>query len=202
MPPEVTKRIFEPFFTTKTRERGVGLGLSVIHGIVKEHGGRIEVESEVGKGSTFTVSLPVIEAPAEAEPPLDEENEPKGHGETLLLAEDDARVRSLLANYLSSVGYRVLEAPDGEELLSAYEKQPRAIDLIILDLDLPKRSGKACLRTLRARGASVPVIVTTGSVDIQTSVGAQPDMVLLRKPFKLTALARLVRQVLDAAKSS
>ena len=197
MPPEILERIFEPFFTTKPREQGTGLGLPVIHGIVKEHGGRIEVESRVGDGSTFTVHLPTIEPVTEDRSWVAGEIESYGQGERILLAEDDPNVRSLLVNYLTSIGYEVSDAADGAALLDAYEREPTVFDLLVVDLDLPKRSGKDCLRTLRAHGATVPVVVITGSVHVRFDPAAQPRTFLLRKPFQLTALADTVRRALD-----
>ena len=197
MPPEIVERIFEPFFTTKTREQGTGLGLSVIHGIVKEHGGHVEVESQVGDGSTFTVFLPTISPTAEERPWVSDEIEPRGQGETILMAEDDPNVRSLLSNYLRTIGYEVLETADGEAFLEAYLDKAEAVDLIVLDLDLPKRSGKTCLRMLRDQKATAPIVVITGSIHVQCDGEIQAGTFLLRKPFQLTALSDMLRRALE-----
>ena len=192
MAPEVREHIFEPFFTTKPRGQGTGLGLSIIHGIVKDHGGSIDVESEPGRGTTFTVTLPGLEAEAVAEMADPATAAPRGHGELVLLAEDDEHVRRIIASTLEALDYEVLQISDGEALLAAFERHRARVRLIVTDIEMPKRGGLTCLRDIRASGAATPAVLITASVDVDIEDQLDEDTVLLRKPFQLTALATLV----------
>ncbi len=191
MSPEVQTRIFEPFYTTKTRGQGTGLGLSIVHGIVKDHGGHIEVRAEVGKGTTFTVVLPCIRSGAVAEPVRSATITPKGRGELILLAEDNQHVRGIIASTLESLGYNVTLAEDGITALGIFAQHDKEIRLLILDADLPARSGPDCLRELRDKGVKTPAIVITGNVDFESSE-LDDETVLLRKPFGMPELASTV----------
>ncbi len=195
MPPEVQTRIFEPFYTTKIRGQGTGLGLSIVHGIVQDHGGHIEVQSEIGKGTTFTVVLPCIRSGAVAEPVMPTTITPKGKGELLLLAEDDQHVRGIIASTLETLGYVVTLAEDGPTVLEVFAQHDDEIRLLILDADLPKRSGPDCLRELRERGVKTPAIVITGNVDLDSSK-LDDKTILLRKPFGMPELAGTVSEAL------
>ncbi len=189
MPPEVQAHMFEPFYTTKTRGEGTGLGLSIVHGIVQDHGGCIEVQSEIGKGTTFTVVLPRIEACAAPAPVKPGTITSQGNGELILLAEDDQHVRGIIASTLESLGYEVIFAEDGLMVLDAFAQRDDEIQLFILDADLPERSGAECLRDLRGRGVETPAIVITGNVEFDA--GELDDLtVLLRKPFGMPELDR------------
>ena len=199
MTPEVKHRIFEPFFTTKPREHGTGLGLSIIHGIVKDHGGQIEVESEVGQGTTFLVKLPCTalredDGSSEQPPPSQ-----RGAGELILVGEDHQYVRQLMTSALASLGYQVIEASDGEELMAQYERHAGNVRVIIADVDMPKRNGLECLRMIRERDARQPVMLTTGNIDVDLETQcAKAHAPLLRKPFQISALTRLVANLLTA----
>ena len=192
MSPEVKDRVFEPFFTTKPREQGTGLGLAIVHGIVKEHGGCIEIDSVPGEGTTFKITLPVLEA--NTSDGFAEEHalsESRIQGELVLLAEDNWNVRSVFATVLKKSGFQVLEASDGVSLMARFAERLGDIGLLILDVDLPKRSGLDCLREIRDRGVITPAIVVTGG----TKTAAEHDLdrytVLLRKPFRTAKLQRL-----------
>jgi signal transduction histidine kinase/ActR/RegA family two-component response regulator len=195
MPPETRERVFEPFFTTKERGQGTGLGLSVVHGIVEDHGGDIEVQSEVGRGSTFAVFLPCTQPDLLSEPSTPSAITPRGQGELILLAEDDAHVRGLIALTLESLGYRVLQASDGAAVLDMCDQHRQELRLFILDLDLPKRSGLDCLSQIRQRGMTTPVVAITGNVTVGRDI---PDdkTVLMCKPFDMPELARIVWEAL------
>jgi len=190
--PQLQSHIFEPFFTTKVRGQGTGLGLAVVHGIIEDHGGHIEVQSEVGKGTTFIIDLPCIQpgsATAAAQSPDDV---PRGKGEMILLAEDNRQIREIVAASLASLGYQVIPVEDGEALRTSFEQNASAIQLMILDVDLPKGRGIDFLREIQAEGVETPAILITGSVETELGDMADSDAVVLSKPFQMKQLGRLV----------
>ncbi|NOZ48570.1 MAG: PAS domain S-box protein [Chloroflexi bacterium] len=160
--PEVMEHLFEPFFTTKAPGKGTGLGLAQVYGIVNQHEGHIDVDSEVGKGTTFTIYLPALQTQVEAPPSLKESSEMWGHGERILLVEDDAAVRMAMVQLLKHLNYRVLEAADGEEALAILEKTGAQIDLVMSDVVMPRLGGIPLLYALRELGWQMPVILLTG----------------------------------------
>ena len=200
---DVQSRIFEPFFTGKPRSQATGLGLAIIHGVVKDHGGRIEVRSEVGKGSTFTVYLPCVEPQrlrTPSSPPLGKGGyggvaAAQGRGGLIVLAEDQQQVREIVAGTLVSLGYTVVQAADGKALLELSEQHRGRIHLFVINVDLPKRNGLDCLRLMRAKGLRAPAIVITGNVDAQVDAQVDPDTIVLGKPFQMSELGRLARQI-------
>jgi signal transduction histidine kinase len=198
MSPEIQSRIFEPFFTTKERGQGTGLGLAVVHGIVNDHGGQIEVRSEVGAGSTFMVTLPCV-APGvrrqERTPPAPPA---RGRGELLLLAEGDRQARELMVAEFRALGYVTDQVGDGAALLAESRRHGRRVRLFILDADLPKRGTLDCLREIRADGIQVPAIVITGAGRDDFEERLDAATVLLRKPFQMAELGRLVSALLEA----
>lgn len=196
IPPEIQARIFEPFFSTKPRGAGTGLGLSIIHGIVKDHGGRIEVGSVVGKGTTFRVFLPACEPGVEAEAGRPPGGGRQGKGEKILLAEDDDYIGTVLATRLESDGYLVIRADNGQSLLDACREHGDSIRLFVLDVDLPKRSGIDCLKDLRTEGCQTPAILMTGSMEVDLTEPLPGRTRLLRKPFQVVELTRLVGEAL------
>ena len=198
MPPEVKARIFEPFFTTKGVGRGTGLGLSVVHGIIKQSGGHIEVESAAGTGTTFTIYLPQArEAPA---PQRQEEGERKAHGvETILLVEDEEAVRHLLARGLRSHGFTVLTASDGVEALRLARDHRGVIDLLATDVIMPNMSGRDLVNSLRREHEGLKVLFMSGYTDdtlLRHGIFEQREA-FLQKPFALQAFAAKVREMLD-----
>jgi len=195
MPPEVQTHIFEPFYTTKTRGQGTGLGLSIVHGIVQDHGGRIEVRSVVNEGTTFIVVLPCIGSGAVSQPVAPPAITSQGNGELILLAEDDQHVRGIMASTLESLGYEVALAADGPTVLEVSARCDDEIRLLILDADLPGRSGSDCLGELRNRAVDTPAIVITGNVDFD-SCELDDKTILLRKPFGMPELASAVSEAL------
>lgn len=197
IPPELQPRIFEPFFTTKARGQGTGLGLAIVHGIIRDHGGRVGLESEVGRGTVFRVCLPILERariPIEVDEPSPV---PRGAGERLLLAEDNQHMREILASRLGALDYQVDACSDGQEALARYGEYGGEYRLIVLDLDLPKLDGLACIREIRRQGCDVPVVVITGSVRTQLDEQIDEHTAVLRKPFQVNDLARLVSRLLE-----
>jgi two-component system cell cycle sensor histidine kinase/response regulator CckA len=199
MPAEVKSRIFEPFYTTKEVGKGTGLGLATVFGIVKQHDGFIDVESEVGQGTTFTILFPpsdkvleVIAAPA-ADQPVGQ-----GSGETVLLVEDEPILRELAHAILTEAGYRVLGAEQSETARDIWEQHHHEIDLLLTDMVLPgQQTGRELAAELQQNKPNLKVIYTTGySQDL-----VEPDcnpMNFLQKPYPPETLIRAVRTCLDA----
>jgi two-component system, cell cycle sensor histidine kinase and response regulator CckA len=202
MTPEVQRQLFQPFFTTKARGKGTGLGLSTVYGIVKQHGGGVTVYSEPGHGSTFRVYLPAIprsEAVQASEPNHALSGAPRGAGETILVVEDCAEVRSVACDLLRRLGYRVLAAADAEQAFEVEGAHLERIDLLLTDVVLPKMNGKEVANRLCARRPGLPVIYMSGyAADVIVHDGAIDEGVnFIQKPFSLDLLARKVRDVLD-----
>jgi len=198
MPPNVLEHIFEPFFTTKAPGKGTGLGLSVVYGIVHQHGGTISAYSEVGKGSVFRILLPLVatdNAPAKSGA---EETIPQGHG-TILLAEDDPSVRSIAIRVLEQNGFKVIAADNGEEAEAQLAAHHTEIRLAILDVVMPKRSGRQVHDTIRSHYAGIPVLFCSGYTAEMLPPGTAPEpgVALISKPCSarelLTATHRLLR---------
>jgi PAS domain S-box-containing protein len=184
---ETRGRLFDPFFTTKEEGRGTGLGLSVVYGIVKQHGGYIDVESAQGRGTTFRVYLPTLSAaPVPVAADVESAAAPGGT-ETVLLAEDEASIRDLAVMVLVDAGYRVLAAADGMEALERFRQCPRDID---------------AFRRMREEGASFPVLFATGYAagTVQEQIARESDADLLHKPFAMHELLVRVRRLLDRAR--
>jgi two-component system, cell cycle sensor histidine kinase and response regulator CckA len=198
MAPEVRSHLFEPFFTTKPVGQGTGLGLAVVYGIVKAHGGWISVTSAPGQGTTFAVYLPV--APAEAAHAAEAGPPPvRGGRECVLVVDDEDMVRHLARCVLERWGFQVLTAADGEQALTTYRSRGPEIDLVVLDFAMPHMTGLEVLRNLRRLNPGVRVIFASGYVDSPESetlliAGARA---FVPKPYRPEELIRRVRQVLD-----
>lgn len=198
---EVKQRMFEPFFTTKTQEQGTGLGLSIIHGILKEHGGVIDVDSTLGKGTTVTVNLPCCDKP-EPTYELWHDPHPSHEGRRILLAEDNEYVRAIMTSTLQGEGFRVTAVNDGERLLAAFHKYEAGLGVIILDLDLPKTDGETCLSAIRDSGSDVPVIIVTANAHQFLDTPHAETVTLLSKPFPMGKLIEVINDVLSPSASS
>ncbi len=200
MPPDIAERIFEPFFTTKGAGAGTGLGLSTVYGIVKQSGGYIMVESEVGRGTTFTILLPRVAGCPEAIAGAAPAAATLDGSETVLLVEDETFVRTLIKRTLEPRGYRVLEAASGEEALAIEKRHAGAIDLLLTDIIMTDVNGPTLAAHLRARRPAMKVLYVTGFVD-HAAVdleGLSAGGAFLQKPFTGEVLATRVRQQLDA----
>lgn len=198
MDTETRAHIFEPFFTTKEVGKGTGLGLAVVHGIIKQHGGYIDVYSEIGKGTVFKIYLPLTGHTAESSEETAAENI-RGGTETILIAEDDASLRKLSNTLLSNFGYTVIEAVDGEDAVRKYIDNCKTVKLAILDGIMPKKSGKEALEEIRRVCPDIKAIFMSGyAEDIFTSAGISDNSeAFIRKPVKPDELAIKVREMLD-----
>jgi len=193
---ETQSRIFEPFFTTKEKGKGTGLGLSTVYGIVKQSGGYVMVQSELGRGTTFHIYLPLVEGTAEKSSVT--APDAVGGTETILLVEDEESVRQLVRDTLATKGYEVLEAENGEAGIAAAARHQGSLDLVITDVMMPGMDGRQMVQELiKARpstkvlylsGYTEDAILNDGSVDRATA--------FLQKPFTLQSLSRKVREVL------
>jgi two-component system cell cycle sensor histidine kinase/response regulator CckA len=196
----VRGRIFEPFFTTKEQGKGTGLGLATVFGIVKQSAGHIEMESVVGSGTTFRVFLPSTSELPEAEETSDAADLPTARpGETLLLVEDDERLRTLARNVLRRAGYRVLDAANAGEALLVCEQHEGVIDMMVTDVVMPRMSGHQLAIRLRATRPSMRVLYVSGYTDdtVLHHGVESGHLAFLGKPFTPTALIKKVREVLD-----
>jgi CheY-like chemotaxis protein len=199
MGPDVMSHLFEPFFTTKEPGRGTGLGLSTVYGIVKQHRGYIDVLSEEGRGSSFGVYLPRVDARPTSERPAPKERLKPGSRETVLFVEDEVALRDLMHRVLVKGGYTVLAAGDGVEALAAVEAHPVPIDLLVTDVIMPRMSGPDLAARLQASQRGIRVLYVSGytadQLRAQTELGR--EAALLAKPFTSEGLLRKVREVLD-----
>jgi two-component system, cell cycle sensor histidine kinase and response regulator CckA len=198
MDEETRTHLFEPFYTTKGPGKGTGLGLATVYGIVAQSGGHIDVESAPGQGTTFRIYLPRAGGvPREVEEP--EAEAPRGR-ETVLVVEDEEAVRRLVREVLLAQGYRVLEAPGGEEALSLCAAAAEPVDLVLTDVVMPGMSGRELAARLREAVPDIRILFMSGHTE--TAVLAEgtlrsPREAFLQKPFPQNALARKIRELLD-----
>lgn len=196
IPPEVKARMFEPFFTTKEVGKGTGLGLSIVHGIVNAHDGQIEVETELGKGTTFTLMFPLLELSKVAEQDQLTSSDISGE-ETLLIVEDEPFLRTLLSKMLRTKGYSIIEASDGKEALEIFEQQKNSIDLVLTDTGMPNIDGYELIKKLRQEKENVKVIVMTGYMDSEQAEKLAKEQVdIVSKPFDIAEISATIRNVL------
>jgi PAS domain S-box-containing protein len=198
MDPSVAERVFEPFFTTKDVGKGTGLGLAIGYGIVKEHSGYITVESEPGEGTVFRIFLPMLRNP-DGTPMLFDPSPPPRGTETLLVAEDDDSVRSILQSVLEGNGYTVVPARDGREAFHLFIEHDRRIDLVVLDMRMPKLSGhEVCDRIRDFRPDMKALFLTDYAEELPgNSHGCVDGALSITKPVSSAELLVKVRQLLD-----
>jgi len=194
---EVLEHLFEPFFTTKPVGRGTGLGLAGVHGVVRQHGGAVEVETAAGRGTTFRLVLPATEE-LPAEPGPEPSAVPRG-SESVLVVEDDAGVRRFVVQALGSLGYQVSAAEDAAPALALSRARGRPFDLVVTDVVMPGRSGRELFEILRREGLAMRVLFVSGYPrDVFGDRAAPTDGAhLLQKPFAIRDLGLAVRQALD-----
>jgi nitrogen-specific signal transduction histidine kinase len=200
IPPEVLPRIFEPFFTTKEVGKGTGLGLATVFGIVKQHQGWIEVESEPGRGAHFHIFLPATATPAAAPHPPPAKPKPRGGTETIFVVEDDTPLRAATRKLLSRNGYTVLEAANGAEALEHWEQYRGRVALLLTDLVMPSGvSGQDLARHLRQDEPDLKIIFTSGySAEIAArGIELQPGQNFVQKPCPPDQLLESIRRCLD-----
>jgi two-component system cell cycle sensor histidine kinase/response regulator CckA len=202
MDAETRERIFEPFFTTKEMGRGTGLGLASVYGTVKGHGGYIEVDSEIGKGSTFTIYLPVTRRTAKwsggsGKEPTESQQARVSRG-TVLLIDDEQSVRKVAADILDKLHFETIATGTGEEALAIYREKRQEISLVILDVVMPGMGGSEVFKELRSLDPAVKVLVCSGY-----SIQGEADRLLgleangfIQKPFSLESLAASIDEIL------
>jgi len=197
MPPEVARRAFEPFFTTKDVGRGTGLGLAAVYGAIQEHGGSVSLESSPGVGTRVTMRLPVDpRIPAPPEPAGDDEALPTGRAR-LLLADDEPPVAAVAAGMLRSLGYEVVVVNDGEAAVAELRKAPGGFDLVLLDMVMPRMSGREALLAMRKVRPEVRVLFCSGFHRGGAAILQAPQVRgFLKKPYRLEDLARAVAAAL------
>ena len=198
MPPEVMERIFEPYFTTKVLGRGTGLGLSVVHGIVKSHGGAIICRSVPKKGTTFEVYLPGIESEKKATEPSPKEPLPTGK-ERILFIDDEAALAGLAEKVLSKLGYTVVTKSSSSEALQLFRKDPDKYDLVITDMTMPGMTGDKLAQKFMEIRQDIPIILCSGysehiTVEKAKKIGIRE---FVMKPLEMKGLAETIRKVLD-----
>jgi signal transduction histidine kinase/ActR/RegA family two-component response regulator len=199
----VIAHLFEPFFTTKEVGKGVGLGLATVYGLVKQHQGWIEVESQPGKGATFYITLPLTEKPAEKAVERKPLTNVRGGKEVILIVEDESGLRELVREILEGHGYEILEAGSGVEALRVWEANEKRVDLLLSDIVMPEGiSGRDLAERLRAEDPNLPVILTSGySQDmIERDLVLDERIKFFSKPYHPSQLAQAVRDSLDARK--
>ena len=198
IPPEIREKIFEPFFTTKEVGRGTGLGLSTVYAIVRGHGGFVHVNSEVAKGTIFTVYLPATPSERAEQPVKGPQELIHGNGELILLVDDEAAIREITRITLENNGYRVITSGDGADALTQYFSQRGTIKLVITDVSMPIMDGPALIRALRRLDPHLRVIATTGLGDkVKVAEVLRSDVrAFLPKPYTAEKLLTAVHEAL------
>jgi two-component system, cell cycle sensor histidine kinase and response regulator CckA len=201
MDEETQRHIFEPFFTTKGSGRGTGLGLATAYGIIRQSGGAIQVISELGSGTTARIYLPLAQSEAPQRASEAERPAPTRGVETILVVEDEARVRKLVVGVLASRGYTVLEAMRGEEALRLLRSHKGRVDLAVVDVVMPEMSGPDLVKRIEKMRPGLRVLYMSGYTDeavVHHGIPAS-GAAFLQKPFLPDALARKVREILDSS---
>jgi len=191
--------IFEPFFTTKDVDKGTGLGLSMVFGTVNSHGGVIDVESEPGSGTEFSIYLPLVTAEEDNALPAATDELVMGQGETILLVDDNESVLEIGRDILEGLNYHVITATDGQLAVAQYQSRFQEIDLVILDVVMPHLGGPEALRQIRGINPDAKAIYATGYDKLRAlgKEGAQIDEQVISKPYAVNDMSQAIRQVLD-----
>jgi PAS domain S-box-containing protein len=196
---EILDRIFEPFFTTKELGKGTGLGLSTVMAIIKSHGGFVDVYSEVGKGTQFKVYLPVTQTRETDCPPADHQELPTGHGELILVVDDEDSIREITKTALETYGYKVLIASDGIEAIALYTQRKEEISVVLIDMMMPSMDGPSTIRVLQRIDPQVKVIGVSGLVsnDKMIEILGNSVKTFLPKPYTSNELLKNLQVVLN-----
>jgi CheY-like chemotaxis protein len=191
--------IFEPFFSTKEEGKGTGLGLSTVFGIVTQLGGGIDVTSRIGRGTRFDIFFPLVESESQSAAPVSEPGDPRRGTETILLAEDDPSVRTLVSDELRKLGYTVVEAKNGVEACLLASQQVEALQLLLTDVVMPSMGGRELAQHLSSIKPDLRILFMSGYTDdIGILAGYDERSTgFLQKPFTPEVLAHSVRQLLD-----
>ena len=200
MTPEMQARVFEPFYTTKFTGRG--LGLAVVHGIVRGHRGGVRVESAPQLGSTFSVALPAIAQPAEPLSRLSPSTDAWRGSGVVLVADDEDLVRDVAETMLRQIGFEVVAVQDGREAVEAFAADPDRFDLVLLDLTMPIMTGAEALQAIRQVRRTSPVLIMSGYNEQDTPPSAAGDQPtgFLHKPFSLLTLRDRLQEVLGSVR--
>jgi CheY-like chemotaxis protein len=191
--PDILPHIFEPFFTTKEVGKGTGLGLSTVYGIMKQHGGWVEVDTSAGRGTTFRLFLPAIQASPAPTVENQEQSERLGNDETILLVEDDPAVLQMAASVLKARGYRVLEANSGPSALKLWDQHHKEVDLLLTDIVMPGMSGWEVINRLRRENPRLKAVATSGYAPEQPR---NLEVAFLPKPYQPKILLRTLEKAL------
>jgi two-component system, cell cycle sensor histidine kinase and response regulator CckA len=205
----IKNRVFEPFFTTKSQGQGSGLGLSVVYGIVTNHGGFIDVATEPGRGTTFDIYLPVASDTGPFVPAPDAGEEKKaehsaGKSAIILFVEDEAHQLNLMQKHLTTEGHRVLTARDGAEAVQTYIRHKQEIDLVVLDLGLPKLNGWEAYKMMKEADPNVKAIFATGfiSPEIEAHLDTGELSAVITKPYTPSEMRKKIATALQKSASS
>ena len=205
----IKNRVFEPFFTTKSQGQGSGLGLSVVYGIVTNHSGFIDMASEPGRGTTFDIYLPVPSDAAALFPAAEAGEEKKtdqtaGNGATILFVEDETHQLNLMQKHLAAEGHKVFTAKDGAEAVQTYLRHKQEIDLVVLDLGLPKLNGWEAYKMMKEADPNVKVIFATGfiSPEIEAHLEAEDLSAVITKPYSPSEMRKKIATVLHKSTGS
>ena len=199
---DIQKRIFEPFFTTKPEGAGIGLGLAVVFGIIKQHDGFLEIDSKVGDGTTFIIYLPAASQDSQTTKKTSNRTIVGGH-ETICIVEDNVQVRNLARLILKGTGYNVLEAFDDKDALDKLALYKDEIDLVIMDVVMPRMGGKEVMQEMLAMHPNTLILFTSGYSEsgIHTNLILEEGLEFIAKPYSTDALRARVRNILDERSS-
>ena len=200
IPPEIVANIWEPFFTTKAPGQGTGLGLSTVANIIKGHGGFIRLESQPGQGSRFRIFLPAAESNAPDAVPEPSDHVKGGHGENILVIDDEHAIQEITKAIFNKYGYRVLTASDGTEAVALFAQHKDDIDLVLTDMVMPFLDGPATISALRRLDPDVRIIAASGLSENEEMVGGLANTTFLLKPFTTEKLLTTVSQALQPSR--